>query len=119
MAGRPKRQFSDEEIELITEYALNNCRDNTIATALDIPINSFRRHFGKLCKQKRTEFRVNLRQYQSSLAKTNPAMAIFLGKNELGQVDKQVIADETQAKELNEAEKAEARRIASIRLRTG
>jgi hypothetical protein len=43
-------------------------------------------------------------------------MAIFLGKNELGQVDKQIIIDDAKQRELSESQKAEAVRIASIRL---
>jgi hypothetical protein len=117
MAGRPKRVFSDEEKAKIKEMALNNCRDNTIAGALDIPINSFKRHFGKLCKKKRTEFRTKLRAHQAKLAETNPAMAIFLGKNELNQTDKQIVEHEESAqRQLAEKERLEADRIAKIRL---
>jgi hypothetical protein len=46
-------------------------------------------------------------------------MAKFLGKNVLGQVDKSIIASEPQQRELDEAQKAEAKRIASIRLHQG
>ncbi len=90
-AGRPKRVFNDDEKAKIEQMAEDNCRDNTIAGVLNIPMNTFKRHFGKLCTKKRQIFKTKLRGYQAQLAKTNPAMAIFLGKNELNQVDKQEI----------------------------
>ena len=92
--ARPKRQFSDEEVQKIAEYALTNCNTLTIANALDIPFNTLTRRFGKLLKQKRAEHRATLRQYQYNLAKDNSQMAQFLGKNELNQTDKQTIAHE-------------------------
>jgi len=119
MVGRPKRVFSEEEKAKIDEMALNNCRDYTIAQVLNIPMNTFKRHFGKRCMKKRAEFKANLREDQAKLAKTNPAMAIFLGKNELGQEDKQTIKEDTSAmqalKELSDAERREIDRIAVIR----
>lgn len=120
MAGRPKRVFTNEERARIEEMARNNCRDNTIATVLDIPINTLKRHFGKICTKKRQEFKAILRDNQSKLAKTNPAMAIFLGKNELDQVDRQEIRQETtEIQALTEKERIEAQRLANIRLREG
>jgi hypothetical protein len=119
MAGRPKRQFSVEEKQLIEEYALDNCHIDTISLALGIAKNTLIRHYGTFIKKKRAEGRVRLRGYQTKLAKSNPAMAIFLGKNELDQTDKQIIVDETQARQLTEQEQAEAHRLATIRLREG
>ena len=117
--ARPKRQFTDEIIQKISEYALDNCHIDTIALALDIPKTTLIRRFGTVIKQKRAKGRVELRANQAKLSKTQPAMAIFLGKNELGQVDKQVIVDEIKQRELDEVQKAEAREIAIIRLRQG
>lgn len=93
--ARPKREFTDEETQKIEEYALNNCHFETIALALEIPVNTLKRRFGRFIKQKRAEGRIRLRGYQTDLAKNNPAMAIFLGKNELGQTDKQLIEQRT------------------------
>ena len=117
--ARPKRQFTKDEIEQMEEYALNGGQNGTIATAMNIPFNTLKRHFGKRLTKKRAERKLILRERQTLLAIANPAMAIFLGKNELGQVDKQVIVDESKQRELDEAQKAEARRIASIRLHQG
>ena len=123
MAGRPKRVFSDEEKAKIEEYALNNCKTETIANALNIPVNTLKRHFGRKMKQKRAEHRVNLRQYQQTMAKTAPAMAIFLGKNELNQADKQEIKQTgSVATPLTEAEQRAseaAARVYKLRLAQG
>ncbi len=117
--GRPKRTFTDEDITLIEEYARLNCQNNTIATALDIPLMTLKRRFGKKIIRWRAQSKVKLRKNQSNLSKTSSDMAKFLGTNVLGQVVKQVIVDESKQRELNEAQKAEARRIASIRLHQG
>jgi len=95
MAGRPKRVFTEQQIAQIDDMASINCKDYTIAQVLCIPIKTLKRHFGQRLIEKRAEFKRMLRGYQSNLAKTTPAMAIFLGKNELGQVDRQEIKTET------------------------
>lgn len=47
--------------------------------------------FSEIFNQKRSKGKISLRRKQWQLAETNPAMAIFLGKNYLGQKDKQEI----------------------------
>ena len=88
--ARPKIVYSDDTIELITQYALNNCHMETIALALDIPVISLRRRFGRFIIQKRAEGRAQLRKAQAEKAieGKDSAMLIFLGKNVLGQADK-------------------------------
>ena len=88
MAGRPKASFSDEEIAEIEQYALDGCQTGTIATLTGIAYNTLDRHFGKNLTKKRAERKQKLRVNQNKLSENNPAMAIFLGKNELGQTDK-------------------------------
>ena len=87
-AGRPRRVFTEEEQRRIRQLALNNCHVDTIAMALGIPKQTLVRVYGTFITQKRAEGRAELRENQRKLAKTNPAMAIFLGKNELEQTDK-------------------------------
>lgn len=89
MAGRPKRKFTDEQVKEMEKYALAGCQNKTIAHIMGIPIDTLTRHFATLLTKKRCERKYNLRMAQNKLAKTNPAMAIFLGKNELEQTDKQ------------------------------
>lgn len=94
MAGRPKRVFTEEQKSQITQMALDNCHFETIAMALEIPVNTLKRHFGRFIRQKRAQGRIELRRTQRKLADSNPAMAIFLGKNELNQEDKKTIKQE-------------------------
>jgi len=89
--GRPKRVFSKEQKDKITEMALNNCHMDTIALALNIPKQTLLDNFRSYIRQKRAEGRTELRRMQRNQAPKSPAMAIFLGKNELGQSDKQDI----------------------------
>ena len=117
--GRPKRVFTDVEEQQIEQYARINCHDRTISTALKIPINTLIRRFGTKIKVWRALGKLELREDLYKQVKTSPQTAIFVAKNELGMVDKQVIVDETKQRELDEAQKAEARRIASIRLHQG
>ena len=117
--GRPKRVFTDIEEQQIEQYARINCHDRTISTALKIPINTLIRRFGTKIKVWRALGKLELREDLYKQVKTSPQTAIFVAKNELGMVDKQVIVDESKQRELDEAQKAEARRIASIRLHQG
>jgi len=89
--GRPKRVFTEEDIALIQEFAGNNCHLNTIALALNIPMNSLKRHFGKEIAHWKAKGKIKLRDYQMKLAEKNPSMAMFLGKNMLNQTDKRDI----------------------------
>lgn len=88
--GRPKRIWTDEQRAKIDQMALDNCHMDTIALALDVPKESLVRDFGTIIRQKRAEGRTALRRAQRKQINT-PAMAIFLGKNELGQSDRQDI----------------------------
>lgn len=94
MAGRPKYEFTEEQIAQIDDLALLNCKDYTIAMVIDCDVATLKAHYSKRLIQKRAEGRARLRLYQVNMAKNNPAMAIFLGKNELGQEDKKTIKNE-------------------------
>lgn len=50
---------------------------------------TYKKSFAEVFKQKREKGKVSLRRAQFRLAETSAAMAIFLGKNYLGQTDKQ------------------------------
>ena len=120
--ARPKRVFTDEQIQEMESYALEGGQNNTIATVMSIPLTTLIRRFGKLLTKKRAERKLFLRRTQTLLAVTNPAMAIFLGKNELKQTDKQVIEQITPVQELTEAERKvvdELAREYKIRLARG
>ena len=118
MAGRPKRVFTDEEKQQIDQMALDNCHFETIAMALEIPVNTLKRHYGRYIRRKRAFGRTELRRNQCELSKSNPAMAIFLGKNELDQTDKQVIEHEgAEIARLDAKQATEAQELAKLRLR--
>ena len=112
-------RFTNEQMQEIERLALLNCNSNTISEAVGVAGNTLKRHCGKKLRHWRALYRVKLRESQAKLSETSPDLSKFLGKNILGQVDKQVIVDDTKQRELNEAETAEARRIASIRLHQG
>ena len=104
-AGRPKRVFSDEQVHEIERMARLNCNTNTIAVVLDIPFKTLERHFAKKLRTCRAEHKRNLRESQEKLSKTSADMAKFLGKNVIGQVEKQVVATEQPATEQTPLEK--------------
>ena len=63
------------------------------------------------CRAKR---KLNLARYQTKMAKTNSQMAIFLGKNELGQIDKQELSTKTEVKHVDPKDKAALDKAAKI-----
>ena len=88
-AGRPKRKFSEEQKAKIEQMALDNCHLDTIAKVIDVRKQTLVNNFGTFISKKKAEGRARLRFYQVSMSEKSPAMAIFLGKNELEQTDKQ------------------------------
>jgi len=96
MAGRgKKRPVSEDELNKAMEYAFNGCQNGTIEGLMDWPggFISKRKDIARILTKKRQERNNDLRKAQTDMAiKTkNPVMQIFLGKNELGQADKQDI----------------------------
>lgn len=98
-------KFSDEQMQEIERLALLNCNSNTIAEAVGVAVNTLKRHCGRNLKHWWAMYRVNLRETQDTLKATSPDLSKFLGKNVLGQVDKQVIATKTEPVTVPEAEK--------------
>ncbi len=103
--ARPKRVFSAEEEQKIKEYALCNCQTNTIAVALNIPLMTLKRRYGKKLTHWRAQYKANLRLNQQKLSQTSADMLKFLGKNDLGQTDKQVIETKSAPTTQTEAER--------------
>ena len=90
-AGKPKKVISPKDIATAEQHALNGHLNGTIATLMgwDAQWLDQRKDIRKKLTKKRAERKVWLRSIQDKHAKTVPAMAIFLGKNELDQSDKQ------------------------------
>lgn len=93
--ARPKRIFTEIEEAMIANYALDGGKNNTIAMAMDMPVNTLTNRFSGLLKKYRSIRKLKLARDQTRQVSTSPQMAIFLGKNELGQVDKQELRTET------------------------
>ena len=112
--ARPKRVFSEREIKLIGFYALNGGRNQTIANAMDMPVNTLKNRFLKLLQKNRAIRKLKLAHNQTRQSKTSSDMAKFLGVNELEQANKQVIETKTTIKEYTEAELAAGRAAARV-----
>ena len=91
--GRPKVKFTKTQKAKIKQMALDNCHMDTIAQALNIPKQTLVDNFRTFIVQKRAEGRTMLRraQREKALIGKDTGMLCFLGKNELGQSDKQEI----------------------------
>lgn len=91
--GRHKTVFSDEQIEEMENMALQGCQTGTIATYMGIDRQLLDLHTDILRKltKKRAERKLSLRtaQTEKAVQGKDTAMLCFLGKNELGQADKQ------------------------------
>ena len=92
MAGRPRKVISDEDMIKAEGYALENCQDCTIEGLMGWSQGFIkeREDISKRLRQKRQEHKQAIRASQFNHVK-NPVMAMFLGKNVLGQADKQEI----------------------------
>jgi hypothetical protein len=95
MAGRGcKTVISDEDMARAEEYALQGCKNNTIATLMGWT-HEFVRDRPDILKRltlKRAERDQRLRKLQFEQAEKYAPMSMFLGKNYLGQADKSEIS---------------------------
>ena len=115
--GRPKVKIDIDEVKRL---ALLNCHTRTIARLAGCTEKTLRNRGSALIKHCRAEYRVQLTEAQRNKAidSKDTNMLKWLGIQHLEQTDKQEIKTEVQEKrELSELEKAEAVRLASIRLR--
>jgi hypothetical protein len=95
MAGRGcKKIISPEDMAKAEEYALEGCKNNTIAKLMgwDDSLIPDRKDIQKRLSLKRAERDQKLRKLQFEQAKKYAPMTMFLGKNYLGQADKQEIS---------------------------
>ena len=85
------------------------CTAEEICSVLDLSEDTLTRRckeefdvtFAEYSKQKREAGKASLRRMQWAMAEKNPAMAIFLGKNILGQSDKQHLDHTTGGEKLS------------------
>ncbi len=89
MAGRPRREFTEEQEKEILDLAYTGCKTNTIASITGISETTLTSNFRELMTQKRAERKRDLRKAQNRLcSEGDKTMLIFIGKNDLEQSDK-------------------------------
>ena len=88
--GRPKKNI---DYEMVEKLASIMATQEEIASFLDISVRTLLRdeHFCHIYKKGLEGGKMSLRRQQFKLSETNPTMAIWLGKQYLGQTDKQDI----------------------------
>lgn len=90
--GRPKLKLNDIGKEIVTKLAGFMCTEEEIASFLGVSVEQLKNDvnkdsFTECVKNGQRIGKVSLRQNQFNLSKTNASMAIFLGKQYLGQRD--------------------------------
>ena len=85
-AGRPKKVI---DYNLVEKLAHIMCTQEEIATMFDCDVRTLQRdeEFCRVFKKGKENGKMSLRRTQFKLAEKNPTMAIFLGKQYLGQRD--------------------------------
>lgn len=96
MSGRHAKEINQAQFEALCKI---QCTMEEICDVLDVDEktlqkwckNTYKKHFSQVFKQKRNGGKASLRRRQWTLAETNATMAIWLGKQYLGQKDEQRI----------------------------
>ena len=88
--GRPPKEL---DIDLVKKLAEIQCTDQEIAAVCGVSIDTIARRkanpeFAQALEDGKLIGKQSLRRIQWNLAQTNASMAIFMGKNYLGQTDK-------------------------------
>ena len=91
--ARPKKIINQKQFESLCAI---QCTEEEICAVLDVCndtldtwcMNTYKKRFSTVFREKRVGGKASLRRMQWKLAETNPSMAIFLGKNMLGQSDR-------------------------------
>lgn len=91
--GRPKKDIDPDKFEklcsiMCTEEEIAGFFDCSIDTINNFCKNQYGMTFSDAFKKYSAKGKMSLRRIQFKLAETNASMAIFLGKNYLGQTDK-------------------------------
>lgn len=94
--GRPKKEINQKQFESL---CMIQCTREEICAVLDVSEKTidkwchetYGESFSLVFDQKRTGGKASLRRNQWKLSETNPTMAIWLGKQYLGQKDQQMV----------------------------
>ena len=84
--ARPKKEINPVEVEKLASLM---CTQEEIAAFFDVNVSTISRRFAKEIEKGREVGKMSIRRKQFKLAEKNASMAIFLGKNYLGQSDTQ------------------------------
>lgn len=106
MKGRPRKEIDKEQFEKLCSIM---CTEEEIAGFFECSIDTVNRFckreyettFADIYKTFSSYGKISLRRSQFRLAEKSPAMAIFLGKNYLGQRDELEFKDDTAIKKLD------------------
>lgn len=82
--GRPRKEIDMVQLE---KLAMMQCTYDELAAWFDVDKATLSRNFATEIDKGREKGKMSLRRKQWKLADTSAAMAIFLGKNYLGQSD--------------------------------
>lgn len=90
--GRPMKKLNDVGAEIVRKLAAVMCTEEEIASVLEVSVEVLHnklndRTFLEYYKSGKEEGKASLRRTQFELAKKNASMAIWLGKQYLGQRD--------------------------------
>lgn len=102
MKTKPLKEINKKQFELLcglqcTEEEICSFFDVTDKTLTRWCKRTYKKRFSEIFKQKRQIGHVSLRRSQFKLSESNPTMAIWLGKQYLGQKDEAKIKDEVSA----------------------
>lgn len=98
-AGRPRKEIDKTNFEKLCGLLCTldeiagffNCSPDTIERWCK---REYKANFAEVFKRFSAAGKISLRRYQFKIAEKSAAMAIFLGKNYLGQSDRTIIEDE-------------------------
>lgn len=85
--GRPKKAIDYKLVERLGKIM---CTEEEVANMLEVSVRTLQRdkEFCRIYKKATENGKMSLRRTQFKLARTSASMAIFLGKQYLGQTDK-------------------------------
>ena len=108
--GRPQIPIDQKQFEKLcglqcTQEEITDFFSCSIDTLDRWCIRTYGQSFAKVFKEKRSGGKISLRRKQWLLADKSPAMAIFLGKNYLGQTDNVVVENPAQTSAIEQIAK--------------
>lgn len=103
-SGRPRKEV---DMALVGRLAKIQCTEEEIASVIGCSVDTLARqeNFAEVYKKNKDGGKQSLRRMQWKIAETNPTMAIWLGKQYLGQTDKVETVTDTSVTFVNDVPK--------------